>query len=218
LTHRVGPADLTTTPLMGASLIRVLIAEELHLVRGGLVALLSAEKDITVVAELGSGEDIIASALELRPRVALIDLHLPGGFAAASALRRVLPECGAIVTAARRRPRDLRRAVEAHILGFLLADVDPITLADAIRRVARGERVLDSELAFTTLGTKQSPLTPRELEILEAAADGTPPEEIAGRLYLSVRTVRNHLSRIIAKTGARNRVDAIHIATEAGWL
>jgi two-component system, NarL family, response regulator DesR len=199
-------------------LIRVLIAEELHLMMGGLAALLSAETDITVVAELDSGEKVITSALELRPQVVLIDIRLPGGFAAAAALHRQLPECGTIIMAARRRPRDLRRAVKAHVLGFLLADVDPETLADAVRRVARGKRVLDSELAFAALKAEQSPLTPRELEILEATAEGTSPEEIATELYLSVRTVRNHLSRIIGKTGARNRVDAIRIANEAGWL
>lgn len=186
--------------------------------RGGLVALLSAETDISVVAELDSGEKIIPSALELNPHVALIDIRLRGGFAAARALHQQLPDCGTMIMAERRRPRDLRRAVKSHILGFVLTDVEPEALADAVRRVARGERVLDSELAFAALDAEQSPLTPRELEVLEAAAEGTPPEEIAAQLYLSVRTVRNHLSRVTSKTGARNRVDAIRIAIEAGWL
>ncbi|MBC6458460.1 response regulator transcription factor [Actinomadura sp. HBU206391] len=199
-------------------MIRVLIAEELHLMRGGLVALLSAEIDISVVAELDSAEKIIPSALELDPHVAMIDIRLRGGFAAARALHQRLPGCGTMIMAERRRPRDLRRAVKSHILGFVLTDVEPEALADAVRRVARGERVLDSELAFAALDAEQSPLTPRELEVLEAAAEGTPPEEIAAQLYLSVRTVRNHLSRVTSKTGARNRVDAIRIAIEAGWL
>jgi two-component system response regulator DesR len=117
-----------------------------------------------------------------------------------------------------RRPRDLRRAMNAHILGFVLTDVQPQALADAVRRVARGERVVDSELAFATLAAAQNPLTSRELEVLEAAAQGASPHEIAEQLYLSVRTVRNHLSRITSKTSARNRVDAIRIAGDAGWL
>jgi two-component system response regulator DesR len=203
---------------MGAELIHVLIAEDLHLMRGGLVALLSAETDIAVVAELDSGEKIISAALELSPDVALIDIRVRGGFAAAIALHKQVPECGTIIMAEHRRPRDLRRGMNAHILGFVLTDVRPATLADAVRRVARGERVVDSELAFATLETAQNPLTSRELEVLEAAAQGASPDEIAEQLYLSVRTVRNHLSRIISKTSARNRVDAIRIAGEAGWL
>jgi two-component system response regulator DesR len=204
--------------LIGAEVIRVLIAEELHLMRGGLVAILSAESDILVVAELDSGDKIVPSALEINPHVALIDIHLRGGFAAAKALHQRVPDCGTMIMADRQRPRDLRRAVKSHILGFVLTDAEPEALADAVRRVARGERVLDSELAFAALDAEQSPLTPRELEVLEAAAEGTPPEEIAAQLYVSVRTVRNHLSRVTSKTGARNRVDVIRIAIEAGWL
>ena len=185
--------------------------------RGGLVALLSHEVDIAVVAELDSGAGS-CRCLELKPDVALIDIHLRGGFAAARALHHQLPECGTLIMAHQRRPSDLRRAVNARILGFLLKDITPDVLADAIRKVARGERVVDSELAFATLDAEQGPLTPRELEVLGAVAEGTPPNEIAAELYLSVRTVRNHLSQITRKTGARNRVDAIRIATEAGWL
>jgi two-component system response regulator DesR len=199
-------------------LINLLIAEDIELMRGGLVALLSHEVDIAVIAELDSGDKIVPMSLELKPDVALIDIHLRGGFAAARALHLQLPECGALIMADQRRPSDLRRAVNAHVLGFVLKDVTPDVLADAIRRVARGERVVDSELAFAALYAEQGPLTPRELEVLEATAEGTPPKEIAAQLYLSVRTVRNHLSQIIRKTGARNRVDAIRIATEAGWL
>jgi two-component system, NarL family, response regulator DesR len=198
--------------------INLLIAEDIELMRGRLVALLSHEVDITVVAELDSGDKIVSMSLELKPDVALIDIHLRGGFAAARKLHQQLPECGTLIMADRRRPRDLRRAMNAHFLGFVLKDATPDLLADAIRSVARGERVVDSELAFAALHAAQSPLTPRELEVLEAAAEGISPTEIAAQLYLSVRTVRNHLSQIIRKTGARNRVDAIRIALEAGWL
>jgi two-component system response regulator DesR len=204
--------------LLGAELIHVLIAEDQHLMRGGLVALLSAETDITVVAELDSGEKVLPAALKFSPHVALIDIGLRGGFGAARTLHQQVPECGTIIMAEHRRPRDLRQAMKAHILGFVLTDVRPQALADAVRRVARGERVVDSELAFAALDAAQNPLTSRELEVLEAAALGASPDEIAKQLYLSVRTVRNHLSRIIGKTRARNRVDAIRIAGDAGWL
>jgi two-component system response regulator DesR len=203
---------------MGAELIHVLIAEDQPLMRGGLVALLSAETDIAVVAELDSGEKIIPTALELSPDVALIDVGLHEGCGAAKALHQHVPKCGTIIMAEHRRPRDLRRAMNAHVLGFVLTDVQPQALADAVRRVARGERVVDSELAFAALDAAENPLTSRELEVLRAAAQGASPDEIAEQLYLSVRTVRNHLSRIISKTSARNRVDAIRIAGDAGWL
>lgn len=186
--------------------------------REGLAALLSRQADIEVVAELDSDEKILPTALELRPDVALIDIRLPDGFAAARALHEQLPGCGTLIMADRRVPQELRRAVDAQVLGFMLKDVPAETLADAVRRVARRERVVDSELAFAALDSERGPLTPRELEILHAVAQGLASEEIAARLFLSVRTVRNHISRIVAKTGARNRMDAVRVATKAGWL
>ena len=120
--------------------------------------------------------------------------------------------------AGRRRPGDLRRAVAAGVMGYLLIDAPPEDLADAVRRVAQGERVIDAELAFAALETAERPLTERELDVLRLAAKGASSAEIANHLFLSVRTVRNHMSRIIGKIGARNRVDAIRIADDAGWL
>jgi two-component system, NarL family, response regulator DesR len=201
-------------------MIRVLIVENTNLVRGGLVALLDAQPDMSVAAALDSADKAVPTALEIDPDVALIGAGLAGGggFVVASALHGELPACGIVITAERRRPGDLRRAVTAGVMGYLMIDAPPADLVDAVRRVAQGERVIDAELAFAALERAESPLTDRELDVLRLAAQGASSAEIANHLFLSVRTVRNHISRIIGKIGARNRVDAIRIADDAGWL
>ena len=201
-------------------MIDVLIVENMNLIRGGLVALLSGHPDMEVVAELESADKALPAALELQPDVVLLGAGMDEarGFAAAASLHDELQSCAIVIMANRRRPGDLRRAVAAGVMGYLLIDAPPDDLADAVRRAAQGERVIDSELAFAALDSAESPLTEREVDVLRLAAQGASSAEIAGHLFLSVRTVRNHLSRIIGKIGARNRIDAIRIADDAGWL
>jgi two-component system response regulator DesR len=205
---------------MRLNVIRVLIVENMNLIRGGLVALLSGHPDMAVVAELESADKALPAALELEPDVVLLGAGMEDakGFAIAKSLHDELRSCAIVIMANRRRPGDLRRAVAAGVMGYLLIDAPPDDLADAVRRAAQGERVIDSELAFAALGSAESPLTDREVDVLRLAAQGASSAEIAGHLFLSVRTVRNHISRIIGKIGARNRVDAIRIADDAGWL
>ena len=201
-------------------MIRVLIVENTNLVRGGLIALVDAHPDMSVAAALESADKAVRTALEVEPDVALVGAGLAGrdALAVARELHDELPSCGILIMANRRRPADLRRAVAAGVMGYLMIDTPPDELADAVRRVAQGERVIDSELAFAALETVESPLTDREIDVLRLAAQGASSAEIANHLFLSVRTVRNHMSRIIGKMGARNRVDAIRIADDAGWL
>lgn len=201
-------------------MIDVLIVENMNLIRGGLVALLSGHPDMKVVAELESADKALPAALELQPDVVLLGAGMEeaGGSAVAASLRDELRSCATVIMANRRRPGDLRRAVAAGVMGYLLIDAPPDDLADAVRRVAQGERVIDSELAFAALHSAESPLTDREVDVLRLAAQGASSAEIACHLFLSVRTVRNHVSRIIGKIGARNRIDAIRIADDAGWL
>jgi two-component system response regulator DesR len=200
--------------------IRVLIAEDMHMIRGALVALLSLEHDIEVVAELDRGDTIVETALRARPDVAVIDIDLPGldGLSAADLLRDQLPECRVVVLTGLSQPGNLLRALKVHVRGFLLKDAPAARLADAVRRVAAGQRVLDPELVAAAVETGPSPLTEREAEVLRTAEEGLTTEEIAARLHLSPATVRNYLSNAIAKTNARNRLDAIRIARDAGWL
>ncbi|WP_246236811.1 response regulator transcription factor [Actinomadura chibensis] len=157
---------------------------------------------------------------EYSPDVALIDIDLPGldGFAVTRALRDEVPGCVAVLMANRHRPGDVRRAVEARAAGLVLKDTTLDDLVRAIRRVADGERVVDTDLVFTELSTGRSPLTERELEVLDLAARGATAAQIAAALVLEIGTVRNHLSRINRKIGARNRVQAIRIAQDEGWL
>ncbi|HCT76196.1 MAG TPA: DNA-binding response regulator [Micromonosporaceae bacterium] len=197
-----------------------MLAEDMHMVRGALVALLELEPDIDVVAEVASGDDILPTALKHQPDVAVIDIDLPGidGLTAASVLHEQLPSCRTLILTSLGRPGTLRRALSAKVGGFILKDAPSRDLAEAIRRVAAGQRVVDSNLALAAWDSAECPLTAREIDVLRLAADGAEAPEIAARLFLSTGTVRNYLSTIATKLNARNRVDAIRIATESGWL
>lgn len=201
-------------------MIRVLIAEDQSMVRGALAALLAFEPDLEVVAQVSAGDEVLGAAREARPDVALLDIEMPGidGIEAAAALHRELPEITSLILTTFGRPAYLRRAVEAGAAGFLVKDAPSERLANAIRRAAAGERVVDRELAAAALADGESPFTPREREVLVAGAAGLPVSEIAARLHLSEGTVRNHLSAAIGKTGARNRIEAWRVARERGWL
>lgn len=201
-------------------MIRVLLAEDMHLVRGALVALLNLEQDIEVVAEVGSGDKILPMAAEYLPDVAIIDIDLPAkdGLTAASELCQQLPDVRTLILTSLGRPGTVRRALDAKVNGFLLKDAPADKLANAVRSVATGRRVIDSELALSAWETEDCPLTPREAEILRLAANGRTVADIAAELFLSPGTVRNYLATVVTKLNARNRVDAIRIARDSDWL
>jgi two-component system, NarL family, response regulator DesR len=200
--------------------LRLLVADDQALVRSALAALLSLEPDFEVVAEVGRGDEIVAAARLHQPDVALLDIEMPGidGLSAAADLTAALPSCRVLVLTTFGRPGYLRRAMEAGALGFVIKDAPAEQLADAVRRVADGERVVDPNLAAATLAFGPSPLTDRERDVLVAAEGGATIADVAGSLHLSEGTVRNYLSSAIAKTGARNRVEAARIADDRGWL
>lgn len=201
-------------------MIRVLLADDQALIRGALAALLATESDLQVVAEVGRGDEVVDAAVRSTPDVALLDVQMPGldGLAAAAALRERVPSCRVLMLTTFGRPGYLRRALESGASGFLVKDAPPEELIDAIRRAHAGLRVVDPALAVESLAVGDSPLTTRECDVLAAAADGSTVAEIAGRLYLSEGTVRNYLSSVIGKTGARTRADAVRIATDRGWI
>ncbi|GAA5061812.1 two-component system response regulator DesR [Thermocatellispora tengchongensis] len=200
--------------------LKILLAEDVHMVRGALVALLELEPDLTVVAQAERGDEIVPAALEHRPDVAIIDIDLPGldGLTAAELLHKELPSCRTLILTSLGRPGTVRRALAAHVSGFLLKDAPPDHLAEAVRDVAAGKRYIDPQLAFSAWDVGDNPLTERELQVLRMAAQGAEAPEIAANLHLSVGTVRNYLTSIVMKLNARNRIDAIRIATEAGWV
>ena len=201
-------------------MIRLLLADDQTLVRTALATMLELEQDFTVVAEVGRGDEVVPAALRERPDVALLDIEMPGmdGLAAAAALREQLPGCRLVMLTAFGRPGYLRRAMEAGASGFVVKDAPAEQLADAVRRVHRGERVVDPALAAATLADGPSPLTGRERDVLVASRDGATVGDIARKLFLSEGTVRNYLSAAIAKTGVRNRVEAVRTADSRGWL
>jgi two-component system response regulator DesR len=200
--------------------VRVLLAEDQGMMRGALALLLDLEDDMEVVAQVAAGDLIVEAALAARPDVALLDIELPGrsGLDAAAELRQLLPQCRVLILTTFGRPGYLRRAMEAGAAGFLVKDGPVEELAGAIRRVLRGERVIDPALAAAALSAGPSPLTQRERDVLNAAADGATVADIAGRLFLSESTVRNYLSAAIGKTGSRNRMEAVRAARQNGWL
>jgi two-component system, NarL family, response regulator DesR len=200
--------------------IRTVIAEPIALIRAGLVACISKAGDIEVVAELDRREPVVPTVCSLRPDVAVIDDDIAGhdGFAIIQTLHTVTPSCHTLIMANRPSPGDLRRAVAAHATGFVLKDTSPGNISEAIRQVAKGIKTLDAELAFATLDAPANPMTPRECDVLRLAAGGASTADMARQLCLTAGTVRNHISSIITKIGARNRVDAIRIAERSGWL
>ena len=201
-------------------IIRILLAEDQGMVRGALASLLNLEPDIEVVGQVSGGDQVVAEALRLAPDVALLDIEMPGldGLSAAEALRRASPGCRVLILTTFGRPGYLRRAMDAGASGFLVKDGPVELLADAIRRVLAGERVIDPKLAVAALSTGDNPLSPRERDVLRAATGGSTVTDIANQLHLSEGTVRNYLSSAIQKTGARNRLEAAMTATENGWL
>jgi two-component system, NarL family, response regulator DesR len=201
-------------------LIRIVIAEDMHMVRGALVALLEMEPDLEIVAEFDSGDLLVPTVEKLLPDVAIVDIDLPGidGLTAADRLRTAVPSCRVLILTSLGRPGTFRRAMAAKVSGFLLKDAPPDQLADAVRTVAAGGRVIDHQLAMAAWEVDENPLTRREIEVARLAADGAEAAEIASRLFLSIGTVRNYLTSVVTKLNARNRVDAIRIAQENGWL
>jgi two-component system response regulator DesR len=201
-------------------MIRVLIAEDQAMVRGALASLLALEDDIEVVAEVERGDHVLAAAQRTRPDVALLDIEMPGldGISAAGELARERPQTRSLILTTFGRPGYMRRALAQGASGFLLKDAPASELAAAIRAVAAGRPAIDPALAAAAITEGESPLTPREHEVLAAAASHDTASDIAGELHLSEGTVRNYLSAAIRKLGARNRREAIELAVKKGWL
>ncbi len=201
--------------------IRILVAEDQAMIREALATLLDLEPDMRVVGQVGRGDEV-ADAVDALGGVdvALIDIEMPGldGLSAAAQLRKRHPETKVVVLTTFGRPGFLRRAMEAGAAAFMVKDAPAARLAEAVRRVLAGERVIDPDLAAAALADGINPLTGRERDVLAASADGSVNAEIAEKLRLSEGTVRNYLSACIQKTGARNRAEAVRIAQEKGWL
>jgi len=200
--------------------IRLLLADDQALVRGALAALLDLEPDLEVVAEVGSGDEVVSAATRDAPDVALLDVEMPGldGIEATRAVKRAVPGLRVLIVTTFGRPGYLRRALQAGADGFVVKDTPARELAEAVRRVHAGLRVVDPMLAADSLVAGESPLTSRETEVLRASRDGASVAIVAGRLFLSPGTVRNHLSAAIGKTGSANRAEAVRVADENGWL
>jgi len=201
-------------------MIRVLIAEDQTMLRGALAALLAAEPDIEVVAQVERGDRVVPEAVRSRPDVAILDIQMPGqdGLSAAAELKDKLASCRVLILTVFDRPGYLRRAIDSGVAGFLLKDAPPEELASAVRRVAAGQRVIHPDLAIGALSEGTNPLTPREREVLAMSVQGNSVEDLARTLHLTRGTVRNHLSIAIQKMNARNRIEAARLAEDKGWL
>ena len=200
--------------------IRLLLADDQALVRGALAALLELEQDIAVVAQVGRGDEVVGAARANDVDVCLLDIEMPGadGIETAAAVRDSLPRTRSLIVTTFGRPGYLRRAIDAGASGFIVKDTPAAELADAVRRVHSGLRVIDPTLATESLTDGTSPLTERERDVLRAALDGATVATIAGRLHLSQGTVRNYLSSAIGKTGSSTRAEAAATAQRRGWL
>ncbi len=200
--------------------IRLLLADDQALVRGALAALLDMEPDIEVVAQVGRGDEVLDAVAAHDVDVAVLDIEMPGldGIEVVARLTAVAPSVRSLIVTTFGRPGYLRRAMEAGAAGFVVKDTPSAELADAVRRVAAGLKVVDPDLATESLIEGMNPLTDREREVLSEALTGAPVIEIARTLNLSAGTVRNYLSTATAKTHARSSAEAAVIARDRGWL
>jgi len=200
--------------------IRIVIADDQALVRGALAALLALEPDIEVVGVAADGAEALTMVGSLAPDVCLMDIQMPGvdGIEATRLLRAASPATRVLIVTTFARPGYLRSALDAGAAGFMAKDAPAEELADAVRRVHSGLRVLDPALAEESLFEGANPLSDRERQVLRLAADGRSAAAIASEVFLSAGTVRNHLSSAIGKTGAENRAQAVRIAQDKGWV
>ncbi|MBN6055274.1 response regulator transcription factor [Nonomuraea sp. RK-328] len=196
---------------------RVLLADDEHLIRGALAALLDLEDGIEVVAQVGRGDEVLAAVTEHSPDVAVLDIEMPG-MDGLSAAEQISSKCKIVILTSLGRPGYLRRAMAAGVSGFLGKDASAEELAMAIRKVQSGGRYLDAELAAAAMAAGDSPLTDRERDALRLAGDGATIARIAGELHLTEGTVRNYLSSAMTKLNAQNRLEAIRTAQRMGWL
>jgi len=206
--------------------IRLLLADDENLIRTALAALLSLEDDLEVVGQAASADEALAMARRHRPDVAVLDLQMPGlagssavgGIGVVEALRTELPDCTCLIVTGHGRPGHLKQALTAGVRGFLPKTVSAQVLADVIRTIHSGGRYVDPELAAEAISAGDNPLTPREAEVLEHAADGAPIDQIAQRASLSPGTVRNYLSSAAAKLNTTNRHESVRVARTHGWI
>ncbi|RFS84167.1 DNA-binding response regulator [Actinomadura spongiicola] len=200
--------------------LKVLVADDQHMVRGALVALLETEPDLSVVASVGRGDLVIPSARECRPDVAIMELDISSvdGLSLAARMHETLPSCRTMILTGLARPGVARRALAAKVAGVLLKTAPSERLAEAVREIASGRHFMDPQLATLAWAAGDNPLSGREVEVLKHVAQGAEPIEIAAALQLSVGTIRNYLTAVVSKLNARNKVDAVRIATEAGWI
>ncbi|NRQ30956.1 response regulator transcription factor [Nonomuraea sp. NN258] len=196
---------------------RVLLADDEHLIRGAIAALLDLEDGIEVVAQVGRGDEVVAAVAEHRPDVAVLDIEMPG-MDGLSAAEQISSQCKIVILTSLGRPGYLRRAMAAGVSGFLGKDASAEELAMAIRKVRAGGRYLDAELAAAAMAAGDSPLTERERDALRLAGDGAAISRIAAELHLTEGTVRNYLSSAMTKLNAQNRLEAIRTAQRMGWL
>ncbi|WP_347565499.1 response regulator transcription factor [Nocardioides sp. IC4_145] len=211
---------MTASPTSTSTPIRVLLADDENLIREALAQMLALEDDLEVVAQAADGPEAVAAAVHAGVDVAVLDLQMPDldGIAVAERLARDLPACGTVIVTSHGRPGHLKRALAAGVRGFLPKTTSAATLARVVRTVHGGGRYVDPDLATEAIAAGDSPLTPREADVLELAADGAPVDEIAARASLSPGTVRNYLSSAVTKLGAANRHDACAVARRMGWI
>lgn len=201
-------------------MIRVIVADDEHLIREALVSLLQLSDDIDVVAEAADGEVALTRILELRPDVAVLDLQMPGrsGIAVAETVAAEVPDCACVIVTSHGLPGHLKNALSVGVKGFVPKTISGARLAEVIRAVHAGGRYVDPQLAADAIAAGDSPLTPREADVLAAAEDGAPVEEIARRAHLSPGTVRNYLSAAMSKLHVSTRHEAVRIARGKGWI
>ncbi|WP_380164431.1 response regulator [Jannaschia sp. R86511] len=200
--------------------VRVLLADDENLIRTALAQMLNLEDDLAVVAEAATGDEALAAAVHHGVDVAVLDLQMPGpdGITVAERLAAALPGCRCVIVTSHGRPGHLKRALASGVRGFLPKTTSAATLAEVVRTVHRGGRYVDPQLAAEAISAGDSPLTPREADVLELAADGLPVDEIARRASLSPGTVRNYLSSAVGKLDAGNRHEACAKARRLGWI